>query len=148
MAMQRTTFSPRCCCGGVVSAGAAEGGKLWELSGAYGDLQHQLVALVIGLQGVQNGRELGRVELDCSGGSAQIPGARGSSMELGVGGILTVHDGTDDLQSRMWLAWATSHFFEERRRANQPAKLFPSKLPNSPGRSCHRQRCLCSPAGC
>lgn len=47
-----------------------------ELSGAYGDLQHQLVALVVGLQGVQDGRELGRVELDCSGGSVQIPEAR------------------------------------------------------------------------
>jgi hypothetical protein len=68
MAMHRTTLSPKCCCPALA--------KLLQLSDAwhpYCDLQNQLLAAIVGGQGIENGRKLLRVELD-------------------------VHDGTNDCQ--------------------------------------------------
>jgi hypothetical protein len=62
MAIHLTTFSPKCCY-------AASASKL-QLSDAwhpYRNLEGQLVSAIVGRQGVENGRELLRVELDCDG---------------------------------------------------------------------------------
>lgn len=60
MAMQRTTFSPRCCCVTLVKKpiGTAFAGD------TYRDLEGELLAVVVGMQSIENGWELGRVELD------------------------------------------------------------------------------------
>ena len=62
MAMHLTTFSPRCCCVLVSTEGslACRRGGL-----AYRDLEDELLAIVDGLKGVENGGELLGIELDC-----------------------------------------------------------------------------------
>lgn len=62
MAIHLTTFSPRCCCRSVSTltcSGYVPQGI------AYRDLEHELLAIVVGLKGVENGGELLGVELDC-----------------------------------------------------------------------------------
>lgn len=61
MAMQRTTLSPRCCCGSL--APRTDHVSLKVL--AYRDLEHELLAIVLRLESVQDRRQLLRVELDC-----------------------------------------------------------------------------------
>ena len=61
MAMHLTTFSPRCCCVWVSRLGVIGG---WE-GLAYRDLEDELLAIVGGLKGVENGGELLGIELDC-----------------------------------------------------------------------------------
>jgi len=61
MAMHLTTLSPRCCCVWVSRLGVIGG---WE-GLAYRDLEDELLAIVGGLKGVENGGELLGIELDC-----------------------------------------------------------------------------------
>lgn len=63
MAMQRTTFSPRCCCSQVSTSKRANG---FKHVGTYGNLEHKLLVVVGGLEGVQNRGQLGGVEFHCN----------------------------------------------------------------------------------
>ena len=47
------------------------------LGTSYRDLENQLLAAIVGRQGVENGRELFRVELDCNWLSASLFEMRG-----------------------------------------------------------------------
>lgn len=82
IAMQRTTFSPRCCCRRVSFASwlVCCGG----LGVTYGDLEHELGAVVGGLKGVQNWGQLVGVELDCEGVSEESSGGPEALLELRV----------------------------------------------------------------
>jgi hypothetical protein len=63
MAMQRTTFSPSCLrIVQSINLLYLNGGSTHMLS----DLENELLVVVGRLQGVQDGRQLGSVELDCS----------------------------------------------------------------------------------
>jgi len=66
----------------------------------YSDLEHELLAVVGGLKGVENGRELLTLELDCArtlaGGVSSIA-RRWRRWRGGEGGGRTVDDGTNDL---------------------------------------------------
>lgn len=66
IAMQRTTFSPRCCYRLVSNLGA--GTSRLGHGVTYGNLEHELLVVVGGLEGVQNRGQLGSVEFDCSEG--------------------------------------------------------------------------------
>ena len=66
----------------------------------YSDLEHELLAVVGGLKGVENGRELLTLELDCARtlvGSVGGIALRRWRRRDGGGGGHTVDDGTDDL---------------------------------------------------
>ncbi len=90
MAMHLTTFSPRCCCVLV----STQGSLACRRRGlAYRDLEDELLAIVDGLKGVENGGELLGIELDCrrrqlhaTGG---CPKGRAEAREP-----LTIDDGT------------------------------------------------------
>jgi hypothetical protein len=63
--MVRTTFSPKCCCYSV-SQGTVDVIEVrYQISNTYRDLKDELLAVVLGLNGVENGRELVTVELHC-----------------------------------------------------------------------------------
>lgn len=49
----------------------------------YRDLEDELVALVVCLEGVQNWGELGRVEFHCDGGQRLVLANEGARVELG-----------------------------------------------------------------
>jgi len=50
----------------MLETGNCVTGWRWRWRGlAYRDLKHELLAIVLGLKGVENGRELLGVELDC-----------------------------------------------------------------------------------
>lgn len=61
MAMQRTTFSPRCCYRNGQIAFVWRAGLV---AAAYRNLENELLATVVGVKSVQNGRKLLAVELD------------------------------------------------------------------------------------
>lgn len=75
----------------------------------YRDLEDELLATVVGLEGVENGRKLGRVEFDYHDPSASqpiTPDARGPFFDVSrawrrqerrIFGRLTIDDGTNDL---------------------------------------------------
>ena len=66
----------------------------------YSDLEHELLAVVGGLKGVENGRELLTLELDCARtlvGCVSLIALRRRWRRGGEGGGRTVDDGTDDL---------------------------------------------------
>lgn len=66
----------------------------------YSDLKDKLVALVVGLKGVQDGGELGGVELDYGARVSTEPESRGDDSEGRPGRCLhTVDDGTDNLEA-------------------------------------------------
>jgi hypothetical protein len=56
--MHLTTFSPKCCC--CVSARVLPGIRAWR---PYSNLENELLAVVLGRQGIENRRKLLRVEL-------------------------------------------------------------------------------------
>ena len=60
IAMHLTTFSPKCCY--CPSAPIRTGVRAWH---PYRNLENQLLSAIVGGQGVENGRELLGVELDC-----------------------------------------------------------------------------------
>src|SRR6478752_6611984 len=65
----------------------------------YGNLKDELLAIVLSLERVENGRELSAIELDCdivSNALAVLFQAVGRPVD---DGLLTVDDGTDDLQT-------------------------------------------------
>jgi hypothetical protein len=71
MAMQRTMFSPKCCCDTLVLMFL----MLFPLSDAsctYSHLEGQLVAAIVCGQGIENGGQLFGVELDCDKLSAPV----------------------------------------------------------------------------
>ena len=97
MAIHLTTDSPRCCCAAcqymesMAEGAGAEGGR----GMTYSDLKDELLAIVGGLESVQNGGKLLGVELDCRGASAEGAGEGGGGSHWGgLRYILTIDDGT------------------------------------------------------
>lgn len=54
-----------------------------QLAPTYRDLEDKLVALVVRLEGVQNGGELGRVEFHCDGNQRLVLANRKARVEVG-----------------------------------------------------------------
>lgn len=69
--------------------GGGAGGRAEKKGLAYRDLEHELLAIVVGLKGVENGRELVGVELDCR--RRQLCATRGSRQQAGRGGVETLY---------------------------------------------------------
>lgn len=64
----------------------------------YRDLEHELLTIVGGLKGVQNGRQLGTIELDYKIPSVNIVFLRKRIVSMHIARTgLTIDDGTDDL---------------------------------------------------
>jgi hypothetical protein len=65
----------------------------------YGNLEDKLLAIVLSLKRVENGRELSTIELDCSIVSNGLAISLQTCGKSAVDGLLTVDDGTDDLRT-------------------------------------------------
>lgn len=76
----------------MLETGNCVTGWRWRWRGlAYRDLKHELLAIVLGLKGVENGRELLGVELDCC---CQFVSATINRCRFVVVVKLTIDDGT------------------------------------------------------
>lgn len=86
IAMQRTTFSPKCCCHPVSIDSDLAVVSRWvlEIKKTYRDLEDELLVVVLELEGVQNRGQLGGVEFHCAEEVSRncLPGRGGGGINI------------------------------------------------------------------